>query len=74
MPEPKALAAAKKAATLGGELTVETHEIDGEEHELISQVDYGLWPVCQICNRTKSKIDSQIEPSEWSNHSESHIS
>lgn len=69
----------KASATLPGKLTTTMVDRDSngnkiESYALVEQEGYGIWPVCQICLRTKPPIESQIEPTEWNNHSESHIS
>lgn len=65
----------REQATLPGKLSVVDFENrNGEIEDAVDQADYGLWPICEICNKSKSVLDSQVEPTEWNNHLQSHIS
>lgn len=74
-----ALKSFQDRASLPGALSVVTIAQDEngegvEPYELVEQEGYGIWPVCDICVKSKDPVDAQIDPSEWSNHQASHIS
>jgi hypothetical protein len=66
--------ATQREGQLSGAVSTRTVEIDEEEVEILTQEGYGDWPICPICRRTKTVTESQIDPTEWSEHTESHIS